>query len=81
MKFFCAISAIVFLLGAASALAQESQGSSVQGYTPRMGPGYGPGMMRGITPEQRQQHWEQMRQRGYGPAMAPGLAPQGPDVQ
>ena len=25
--------------------------------------------MDNMTPEQRQQHWEQMRQSGYGPGM------------
>ena len=30
----------------------------------------GPGMMRNMTPEQRQQHWQYMRQHmGYGPGM------------
>ena len=37
---------------------------------PTYGPGMmGPGMMDHMTPEQRQQHWEQMRQSGYGPGM------------
>jgi hypothetical protein len=35
----------------------------------------GPGMMRNMTPEQRQQHWQYMRQHmGYGPGMmGPGM--------
>jgi Spy/CpxP family protein refolding chaperone len=40
------------------------------------GPGMmGPGMMRNMTPEQRQQHWQYMRQHmGYGPGMmGPGM--------
>ncbi len=41
-----------------------------------MGPGMmGPGMMWNMTPEQRQQHWQYMRQHmGYGPGMmGPGM--------
>ena len=40
------------------------------------GPGMmGPGMMWNLTPEQRQQHWQYMRQHmGYGPGMmGPGM--------
>jgi hypothetical protein len=40
------------------------------------GPGMmGPGMMSNLTPEQRQQHWQYMRQHmGYGPGMmGPGM--------
>jgi Spy/CpxP family protein refolding chaperone len=46
--------------------------------TPAPGPGYGygfgpgmmgPGGMYNWTPQQRQQHWRQMRQYGYGPGM------------
>jgi Spy/CpxP family protein refolding chaperone len=40
------------------------------------GPGMmGPGMMWNMTPEQRQQHWQYMRQHmGYGPGMmGPGM--------
>ena len=34
----------------------------------------GPGMMYNWTPEQRQHHWQQMRQFGYGPGMmSPGM--------
>ncbi len=33
-------------------------------------------MMRSATPEQRQQHWEQMRQQGYGPGMMRNAAPE-----
>jgi hypothetical protein len=35
----------------------------------------GPGMMWNLTPEQRQQHWQYMRQHmGYGPGMmGPGM--------
>lgn len=42
---------------------------AAQPSTPPTAPAYGPGMMDNMTPEQRQQHWEQMRQSGYGPGM------------
>jgi hypothetical protein len=33
-----------------------------------------------MTPEQRQQHWEEMRRQGYGPGMmGPGRGMMGPD--
>ena len=40
-------------------------------------PGYGPGPMGNWTPEQRRQHWEQMREQGYGPGAMrwPGYGP------
>lgn len=41
--------------------------------------GYGPmgrGMMHDWTPEQRRQHWEQMRQYGQGPGMMWDLTPE-----
>jgi hypothetical protein len=42
-----------------------------------MGPGMmGPGMMYNWTPEQRRQHWEQMRQWGYGPGMMHNWTPE-----
>jgi len=40
------------------------------------GPPYGPGMMMGVSPEQRQQHWEQMRAQGYNPGMMRGMTPE-----
>ena len=30
---------------------------------------------RMLTPEQREQHWEQMRQQGYNPGMGRGYGP------
>jgi hypothetical protein len=47
---------------------------ATQPSTPPTAPAYGPGMMApgmmdNMTPEQRQQHLEQMRQSGYGPGM------------
>ena len=51
--------------------------------TPVGAPGYaygpgmmGPGMMYNWTPEQRQQHWAQMRQLGSGPGMMWSLTPE-----
>ncbi|MGE5153343.1 MAG: hypothetical protein ACM3ST_04940 [Bdellovibrio bacteriovorus] len=42
-----------------------------------MGPGMmGPGMMYNWTPEQRRQHWEQMRRWGYGPGMMGNWTPE-----
>jgi len=61
------------LLAAQSAMAANSSSttqSSLQTATHGYGPGMmGPGMMYNWTPEQRQQHWEQMRQTGYGPRL------------
>ncbi|WP_295391455.1 hypothetical protein [uncultured Thiodictyon sp.] len=46
------------LLAGSLASAAEAPGNQPQA------PGYGPGMMYNLTPEQRQQHWEQMQQGG-----------------
>lgn len=57
----------------ASSTAQSSQRTP----TPSYGPGMmGPGMMYNWAPEQRQQHWEQMRQEGYGPGMMYSWTPE-----
>ena len=75
MKCFYGILAMALFFGWTPVLAQEKQETSAPGYGPCMGQGYGPGMMRGMTPEQRQQHWEQMRQQGYQPGMGRGYGP------
>ena len=49
------------LLAGSLASAADAPGNHPQA------PGYGPGMMDSLTPDQRQQHWEQMQQGGYGP--------------
>lgn len=50
---------------------QSSRQTTTQGYALGM---MGPGMMYNWTPEQRQQHWQQMRQIGYGQGMmGPGM--------
>jgi hypothetical protein len=50
---------------------QPAQQTPTPTYGPwMMRPGIkGPEMMYNWTPEQRRQHWEQMRQKGYGPGM------------
>lgn len=54
-----------------SSTTPSSTQTATQGYGPGM---MGPGMMYDWTPEQRQRHWEQMRQAGYGPwMMGPGM--------
>lgn len=80
MRSFYGILASTLLLVVTSVLAQESQDSSTQGFGASMGRGYGPDMMRGMTEEQRQQHWGQMRRgpgmgRGMGPRMGHGMGP------
>jgi hypothetical protein len=62
-----------FLLTGSIATAAEAP-PATQPSAPPTAPTYGPGMMGqgmtdNMTPEQRQQHWEQMRQSGYGPGM------------
>ena len=54
--------------------ASSTTQSSQQRPSPTYGPGMmGPGMMYNWTPEQRQQHWEQMRQMiGSGPGVMVG---------
>jgi hypothetical protein len=52
-----------------SSTTQSSPRTATQGYGLGM---IGLGMMYNWTPEQRQQHWEQMRQMGYGPGMMMG---------
>ena len=74
MKCFYGILAMVLLLCLTPVLAQEKQETFAPGHGPCMGQGYGPGMMRCMTPEQRQQQWEQMRQQGYQPGMGRGYA-------
>ena len=76
MKFFYGILAMALLLGWTPVSAQEKQETSAPGFGPRMGQDYGPGMMRGMTPEQRQQHWEQMQQQGYQPGMGRSMTPE-----
>ena len=76
MKYFYGVSAVALLVGLSPVLAQEGQEAPASSFGPCMGQGYGPGMMmRGMTPEQRQQHWEQMRQQGYRPGMGRAYGP------
>ena len=75
MKISYGVSTMALLLGLSPALAQEKQEASAPGYGPCMERGYGRGMMHGMTPEQRQRHWEQMRQQGYQPGMGRGYGP------
>jgi hypothetical protein len=80
MKSFYGVLVVGLLFGSGSLLAEESAATPAQGFSPCMGqgpgpgmrPGYGRSMMPGMTPELRQRHWEQMRQRGYGPGMGQG---------
>ncbi len=71
--------ALGLLMGGQTVLAQgqgrggPSPGPGAGGYGPGM---IGPGMMRNATPEQRQQHWEQVRQQGYGPGMMRTATPE-----
>jgi len=53
-------------------------GPSNAGNMPRgqNNPGYGPGVMQNMTPEQHQQHWKQMRAQGYGPGAMQNMTPE-----
>jgi len=68
---------------AAAADAPPAAQSSEQPRTPAYGSGMmGAGMMSNMTPEQRQQHREQMRQSGYGPGtMGQGQGMMGQDPE
>ena len=81
MVYRISVMALLVALSGSPALAADGQASSI-GMPP---PGYGPGMMSGMTPDQRQQHWEQMRRQGYSPGMGRGMnpepTPQGPGAQ
>jgi len=72
-RFLAAVLATGFMMAGLSAQgADESQGGWM-GYGPGM---MGPGTMSNWTPEQRRQHWVQMRRLGYGPGMmgyGPGM--------
>ena len=80
MKSFYDVLVVSLLFSSGSLLAEESSATPAQALSPCTGPGtgtgmgcgYGRGMMHGMTPEQRQQPWEKMRQRGYGPGMGRG---------
>ena len=74
-----ALSLGLLLTGSITSAADAPAAS--QSSAPSPAPAYGPGMMYNMTPEQQQQHWEQMRRQataagiGNGPAgwaMAPG---------
>lgn len=56
-----------------STTTQSFHQTSMPGYGPGM---MGPGMMSNWTPDQRRQHWDQMRQLGYGPGMMNNWTPQ-----
>lgn len=56
--------------------AQPGFGPGMMGPGYGMGRGYGPGMGRSMTPEQRQQHWDYMRQQGYQPGMGRTMTPE-----
>ena len=60
----------------ASSLIHPAMAQDTSGQPSAMAPpAYGPGMMGDMTPEQREQHWEQMRQQGYNPGMGRGYGP------
>ena len=63
--------ALSLMLLCSPALAENEQKSTTS--TPPAT--YGPGMMQGMTPEQRQQHWDQMREQGYSPGMGRHMTP------
>ncbi len=81
-----ALSLGLLLTGSITSAADAPPAS--QSSAPSPAPSYGPGMMYNMTPEQQQQHWEQMRQQGYGPGRmgngpggmgyGPGTMGQGP---
>ena len=69
-----ALSLGLLLTGSIATATDAPPPPATQPSTPPTAPAYGPGMMGAglmdnMTPEQRQQHWEQMRQSGYGPGM------------
>jgi len=54
----------------------SSFGPGMMGPGYGMGRGYGPGRSGYMTPEQRQQHWDFMRQQGYQPGTGRYMTPE-----
>lgn len=72
-RFLAALLATGFLMAGLSAQGADAPQGGWTGYGPGM---MGPGTMYNWTPEQRRQHWEQMRRLGYGPGMMGQMTPQ-----
>lgn len=72
-RFLAALLATGFLMAGLSAQGADQSQGGWTGYGPGM---MGPGTMYNWTPEQRRQHWEQMRRLGYGPGMMGQMTPQ-----